>query len=559
MALRHRKVLRDNIQGITAPAIRRLCRRGGVKRISQMTYEETRGVLKVFLENVIRDTVTYSEHARMTTVRVLHVVHALKMQGRPLYGMDTVHSRKRKPVKVVQHQLESDSEDGVSDHDDDDEGPNDAATKEARRRRVDILKDQRVQSAQKAKDVASKAARQRRLALLKSQREHNAEAAEHNEVTKAARRRRMEILAAQRAEQQETQRMAQQEAQAAAALQTAQQQAQQARDSTTKDARRRRMGLLAAQRSAQQAVALQTAEQQALLARASTTKEARRVRAELLRSQRQRQSEMPQTLVPDWDGVITQAKIQRLLENKTFKLSGAFASTSPYVKSCADLEGLRKLNVPGDGDCGPHSLRVLKLASAGRVMSVETCRKLLIRSMGSMSAEFEELYRAAVAVEDQPRWIADEEVAIAMKSGLFMTHPVNVMMLEEYTSVYTKKTASTVVKKGKQVRGNIVYNSVANTHWIFVCMTGGTRERSSHHFQLLCRLQEEQDDLPIADTPLQFVFHQNDSLVQRILTPSGNPNLPDTRSCQLCDTVKERDPATSESFVPEIALEEWFE
>ncbi|KAK6039390.1 hypothetical protein COOONC_23107 [Cooperia oncophora] len=31
---RHRKVLRDNIQGITKPAIRRLARRGGVKRIS---------------------------------------------------------------------------------------------------------------------------------------------------------------------------------------------------------------------------------------------------------------------------------------------------------------------------------------------------------------------------------------------------------------------------------------------------------------------------------------------------------------------------------------------
>ena len=53
-AKRHRKVLRDNIQGITKPAIRRLARRGGVKRISGLIYEETRGVLKVFLENVIR-------------------------------------------------------------------------------------------------------------------------------------------------------------------------------------------------------------------------------------------------------------------------------------------------------------------------------------------------------------------------------------------------------------------------------------------------------------------------------------------------------------------------
>merc|ERR1712061_729924 len=55
MGKRHRKVLRVNIQGITKPAIRRLARRGGVKRISGLIYEETRGVLKVFLENVIRD------------------------------------------------------------------------------------------------------------------------------------------------------------------------------------------------------------------------------------------------------------------------------------------------------------------------------------------------------------------------------------------------------------------------------------------------------------------------------------------------------------------------
>ena len=49
-----RKILRDNIQGITKPAIRRLARRGGVKRISGLIYEETRGVLKIFLENVSR-------------------------------------------------------------------------------------------------------------------------------------------------------------------------------------------------------------------------------------------------------------------------------------------------------------------------------------------------------------------------------------------------------------------------------------------------------------------------------------------------------------------------
>ena len=50
------------------------------------TPQETRGVLKVFLENVIRDAVTYTEHARRKTVTAMDVVYALKRQGRTLYG-----------------------------------------------------------------------------------------------------------------------------------------------------------------------------------------------------------------------------------------------------------------------------------------------------------------------------------------------------------------------------------------------------------------------------------------------------------------------------------------
>ncbi len=85
-AKRHRKVLRNNIEGITKPAIRRLARRGGVKRISAGIYEETRNVLKSFLEHVIRDAITYTEHAHRKTVTAMDVVYALKRQGRTIYG-----------------------------------------------------------------------------------------------------------------------------------------------------------------------------------------------------------------------------------------------------------------------------------------------------------------------------------------------------------------------------------------------------------------------------------------------------------------------------------------
>ncbi|KAG9390031.1 Histone H4 [Carpediemonas membranifera] len=85
-AKRRHRIFRDNIQGITKPAIRRLARRGGVKRISADIYDQTRTVLKSFLENVVRDAVTYTEHARRKTVTSMDVVYALKRQGRMLYG-----------------------------------------------------------------------------------------------------------------------------------------------------------------------------------------------------------------------------------------------------------------------------------------------------------------------------------------------------------------------------------------------------------------------------------------------------------------------------------------
>ena len=77
---------RPLIEGVTKPAIRRLARRGGVKRISFGIYKEIRDVLKKFLTNVVRDAITYTEHARRKTVTAMDVVYALKRQGRTLYG-----------------------------------------------------------------------------------------------------------------------------------------------------------------------------------------------------------------------------------------------------------------------------------------------------------------------------------------------------------------------------------------------------------------------------------------------------------------------------------------
>jgi histone H4 len=81
-----RKNNRPVLEGVTKPAIRRLARRGGVKRISFYIYEYSRDVLRAFLAGVVRDAITYTEHAGRKTVTSMDVVYALKRQGKTLYG-----------------------------------------------------------------------------------------------------------------------------------------------------------------------------------------------------------------------------------------------------------------------------------------------------------------------------------------------------------------------------------------------------------------------------------------------------------------------------------------
>lgn len=78
---RHRKVIRDSIQGITKPAIRRLARRAGVKIIGGLIYEEIRGVMKVKLENLMRDVVSITQDKNKKTVTADEVSLAIQMKG----------------------------------------------------------------------------------------------------------------------------------------------------------------------------------------------------------------------------------------------------------------------------------------------------------------------------------------------------------------------------------------------------------------------------------------------------------------------------------------------
>lgn len=81
---KHKKLINDNIQGITKPAIKRLAHRGGVKFIASLVYEEIRGILKIFLESVIRQFTTITEHVHLNTITKKNVLMALGLHYKPL-------------------------------------------------------------------------------------------------------------------------------------------------------------------------------------------------------------------------------------------------------------------------------------------------------------------------------------------------------------------------------------------------------------------------------------------------------------------------------------------
>jgi histone H4 len=88
------------LEGISKASIRRLARRGGVQRISGAMYPEVRGLLRSFLQKIIRTAVVYTDHARRKTVSVYDVIHALKHEGRTLYGFEE-RTHKRRVLRVT--------------------------------------------------------------------------------------------------------------------------------------------------------------------------------------------------------------------------------------------------------------------------------------------------------------------------------------------------------------------------------------------------------------------------------------------------------------------------
>lgn len=75
--IKHHKILRHSIQGITDSSIKRLARRAGITRISSLVYEEVRGITKLFLEELLIHVVNRVEATKTHTITVTHVEPSL--------------------------------------------------------------------------------------------------------------------------------------------------------------------------------------------------------------------------------------------------------------------------------------------------------------------------------------------------------------------------------------------------------------------------------------------------------------------------------------------------
>ena len=76
----------DTMAGITNPAIQRVARRGGVKRVSIDAYPAARDIMVAFLNTVVSDAVVVCGAAKKKTVTLADVHYALKRNNRPMYG-----------------------------------------------------------------------------------------------------------------------------------------------------------------------------------------------------------------------------------------------------------------------------------------------------------------------------------------------------------------------------------------------------------------------------------------------------------------------------------------
>ena len=105
----YKKVVRNSIDGVTKGAIRRLARKGGIKRISGTVHKCTQHALEEFLHNIVTDAIYYTEYGRRKTVSTKDVLQSLKRNGHTMYGYGPSEP-KIAPTRKREHSVDNDND-----------------------------------------------------------------------------------------------------------------------------------------------------------------------------------------------------------------------------------------------------------------------------------------------------------------------------------------------------------------------------------------------------------------------------------------------------------------
>jgi len=85
-SVRHRmKRKKQGMENLTVNAIKRLARRGGVTRMSKLIVEPVRESMQLFLLMLAKYSIIYMQQEKKTTIRLPHVLQALKKMNRIHY------------------------------------------------------------------------------------------------------------------------------------------------------------------------------------------------------------------------------------------------------------------------------------------------------------------------------------------------------------------------------------------------------------------------------------------------------------------------------------------
>lgn len=82
---KNKNIVRDNIANVSKDSIKRLARKAGIKYLSNLIYDEVRGVIVVWLEQIISKAIIYAQYRNKVTVSLDDVLEATRFLGWKIY------------------------------------------------------------------------------------------------------------------------------------------------------------------------------------------------------------------------------------------------------------------------------------------------------------------------------------------------------------------------------------------------------------------------------------------------------------------------------------------